>query len=64
AAVRIVTGKWLPWACSFPIIILVTGIFMVHLPNGWFAVGGDFNGIEFNLLLICSPVAIMQEKKS
>ncbi|MBK8885646.1 MAG: hypothetical protein IPN46_03480 [Saprospiraceae bacterium] len=25
---------------------------MVHLPNGWFVVGGGYNGIEYNVLLI------------
>lgn len=61
AAIGIVAGRWLLWVCPLTIIILVAGIFMVHLPNGWFVVGGGFNGIEFNLLLIFVLLAIMFE---
>lgn len=32
--------------------ILIVGIFMVHLPDGWFVVGGGRNGVEFNFLLL------------
>lgn len=32
--------------------VLVAGIFMVHLKDGWFVVGGGRNGVEFNVLLI------------
>lgn len=39
--------------------ILLAGIFMVHLPNGWFVVGGGQNGIEFNFLLIFVLLAIL-----
>lgn len=59
AAVCILTGKWRFWILLFTIFILLTGIFMVHLPQGWFVVGGGFNGIEFNLLLIAALVAIL-----
>jgi putative oxidoreductase len=33
-------------------LILITGIFMVHLKDGWYVVGGGRNGIEFNFLLL------------
>lgn len=41
------------------ILILIVGIFMVHLPDGWFVVGGGRNGVEFNFLLIFALLAIM-----
>jgi putative oxidoreductase len=41
------------------IFILLTGIFMVHLKEGWFVVGGGRNGIEFNFLLIFVLLTIM-----
>lgn len=63
AAVCILIRKWEFWPGLLTLIILVAGIFMVHLPNGWFVVGGGFNGIEFNLLLIAALTAIMFEKK-
>lgn len=40
---------------SFIIItisVFMAGIFMVHLENGWFVVGGGRNGVEYNVLLI------------
>lgn len=44
------------------IAILVAGIFMVHLPHGWFVVGKGTNGIEFNVLLIAALLTIMFPK--
>ncbi len=41
------------------ILIFVIGIFMVHLKEGWFVVGGGRNGIEFNFLLIFVMLTIM-----
>jgi putative oxidoreductase len=38
--------------CSITILILIVGIVLVHFPNGWFVVGGGFNGVEYNFLLI------------
>lgn len=63
AAVCIVIKKWELWPGLLTIIILVAGIFMVHLPNGWFVVGGGFNGIEFNLLLICALAAMLSDSR-
>ncbi len=62
AAGCILLGKWQLWPCLFTILILIIGIFMVHLPNGWFVVGGGFNGVEFNLLLISALIAIIFQK--
>lgn len=62
AAVCIVIRKWVIWTGLFTIIILIAGICMVHLQNGWFVVGGGFNGIEFNVLLVFVLLAIMFEK--
>jgi putative oxidoreductase len=41
------------------IFILVVGIIMVHLKDGWFVVGRGRNGIEFNFLLIFSLLTVM-----
>jgi putative oxidoreductase len=38
--------------CAIEIIILLTGIFLVHWPNGWFTVGAQKGGIEFSIVLI------------
>ncbi len=59
AAICLVIGKWIRPACIVTLLILITGIFMVHLPNGWFVVGGGTNGIEFNFLLIVVLITIL-----
>lgn len=59
AAICLLVEKYVKLACLATIIILIAGIFMVHLPNGWFVVGGGANGIEFNVLLIFALLTIM-----
>ncbi|MBL7704357.1 MAG: DoxX family protein [Taibaiella sp.] len=59
AAICLLVEKYVKWACLVTVIILIAGIVMVHLPNGWFVVGGGTNGIEFNVLLICALLTIM-----
>ena len=52
AAVCLVLNRYVKPAVMVTILILVVGIFMVHLKDGWFVVGGGRNGVEFNFLLI------------
>lgn len=59
AAICLLTEKYVKWAGAITIVILVAGIFMVHLPEGWFVVGGGRNGVEFNFLLIFVLLTIM-----
>jgi len=33
-------------------IIIISGILMVHLPNGWFTVGHGQGGVEYSLLIL------------
>lgn len=51
--------KYVKWASIVTIIILIAGIILVHLKNGWFVVGGGSNGVEFNFLLIIALLTIM-----
>jgi len=44
--------------CVVEIIILLIGIFLVHLPNGWFTVGATAGGIEYSVVLIMVLTAI------
>ena len=59
AAVLLVLNKYVKPAAIVTLLILVVGIFMVHLPDGWYVVGGGRNGVEFNFLLIFVLLAIM-----
>ena len=38
--------------------ILTLGMILVHLPEGWFVVGGGRNGMEYSVFLIVSLLAI------
>ncbi|MGX7668647.1 DoxX family protein [Flavobacterium pedocola] len=58
AAVLLLANRYLKPAAWVTIFILVVGIFMVHLPDGWYVVGGGRNGVEFNFLLIAVLLAI------
>lgn len=51
--------KYVKLAAIVTICILIAGIIMVHLENGWFVVGGGRNGVEFNFLLIIVLLTIM-----
>jgi putative oxidoreductase len=51
-AISLITNKYLKPIALVNIGILLAGIWMVHLPEGWFVIGGGRNGIEYNFLLI------------
>lgn len=59
AAICLLANKYIKPASIITIFILIVGIFMVHLQEGWFVVGGGRNGVEFNFLLIAVLLAIM-----
>lgn len=64
AAICLLLNKYIKLASLVTIGILITGIFMVHLKEGWFVVGGGRNGVEFNFLLIIVLLTIMFSKGS
>ena len=58
-ALLLVLNKFIRWACIITILILITGIILLHFKEGWFVVGGGRNGMEYNFLLICVLLTIM-----
>ncbi|CAN5350768.1 hypothetical protein BH09BAC3_BH09BAC3_08820 [soil metagenome] len=62
AAVCLLLDQYVKWACLITIAILVVGIFMVHLKEGWYVVGGGRNGVEFNFLLIAVMISLILSK--
>jgi putative oxidoreductase len=44
--------------CLGEIIILLTGIVIVHWQNGWFVVGKTLGGIEYSVVLIMILISI------
>ena len=59
-----VLRKFVTIFCMGEIIILLTGIVIVHSPNGWFVVGKTLGGVEYSVVLITVLAAIyIAEKK-
>ncbi|MFZ2784291.1 MAG: hypothetical protein WAZ36_07815 [Sediminibacterium sp.] len=58
-AILLLIKRQINLTCILNILILIMGIILVHLKEGWFVVGGGRNGIEYNFLLICVLVVIM-----
>ncbi len=58
-AILLLLNKYIKPASIITILILIIGIFMVHLPDGWYVVGGGRNGVEFNFLLIAAFLTLM-----
>jgi putative oxidoreductase len=58
-AYSLLTDKYLKATSFITIFILIVGIFMIHIKEGWFVVGGGRNGVEFNVLLIMALLTII-----
>lgn len=52
------TRRWTSLAALGHAGILTLGMILVHLPAGWFVVGGGRNGVEYSVILIVSLLAI------
>lgn len=59
----LVVGRLVTPVAAIQLVILVSGIVMVHAPAGWFVVGGGRNGVEFSILLIACLVAAIVEHR-
>lgn len=57
-SILILFGKLLKFVVPGFILILLTGIVLVHYKEGWFVVGPGRNGMEFSFVLILSLIAI------
>ena len=64
AAILLILNRYLQWAVWPTVAILLVGIFMVHFPNGWFVVGGGYNGIEYNVFLIAVLIQIYLSRQT
>lgn len=53
-----VLRKFVKWFCVGEAIILLTGILIVHSPNGWFVVGKTLGGVEYSVVLIMVLLAV------
>ncbi|RYD63341.1 MAG: DoxX family protein [Sphingomonadales bacterium] len=51
-------GWRVPWLCLGFVCVYLTGLVMVHWPEGWFVVGGGRNGMEYSVLLLVCLIVI------
>lgn len=59
AALCLLLDKYVKLTSFVTILVLLTGIVLIHFEEGWYVVGGGRNGVEFNFLLIFVLLAIM-----
>lgn len=52
--VLMLARRWTSFVALGHAAILTLGMVLVHLPFGWFVVGGGRNGMEYSVLLIVS----------
>jgi putative oxidoreductase len=45
-------GIQVKYCVLFHAIIILTGVFLIHLPQGWFTVGMGTGGVEYSLLIL------------
>lgn len=48
----LIVGYKIKYILPFNFLVILTGIFLVHLKNGYFVVGHGQGGIEYSLLLL------------
>lgn len=46
------SGKWVSYCVIFHAVVIVSGIILIHIPNGWFTVGHGSGGVEYSLLIL------------
>lgn len=51
-ALLLILNRYIKAAALITLPVLLMGIILVHGREGWFVVGGGFNGVEYNVLLI------------
>lgn len=56
--VLMLARRWTSLAALGHAFILTLGMILVHLPAGWFVVGGGRNGMEYSVFLIVSLLAL------
>lgn len=59
AAICLLLDKYIKPAAIVTILVLFTGIVMLHFKEGWFVIGGGRNGWEYSFLLIVVLISIM-----
>lgn len=51
-------GRFVQYCVIFHAAVIVGGIFLVHIPEGWFVVGHGSGGVEYSLLILAVLIFI------
>lgn len=60
--VFLLLGYKVKYVVAFNFLVIASGIFLVHLKNGWFVVGHGENGVEFSLLILTVLIFIYNQE--
>ncbi|MCJ8319801.1 MAG: DoxX family protein [Colwellia sp.] len=58
-SVALVFRRFVVFACIGHIFILIMGIWLSHIPHGWYVVGPGSGGMEFSVLMITCLLATL-----
>ena len=59
SSVALFFNRFVVPACICHIIVLVTGIILIHADDGWFVVGPGRDGVEYSVMLIACLTAVL-----
>lgn len=51
-------GIKIRYCVIFHSIIIIAGLFLIHIPNGWFVVGHGTGGAEYSVLLLFALLSV------
>ena len=55
----LVAGFFVRWISLAWMLVIIPGIFMVHLQHGWYVVGPSTGGVEYSLLILTCLVVLV-----
>ena len=59
SSIALVVNRFVVPACIAHIIVLLTGIILIHAEDGWFVVGPGQDGMEYSVTLIACLSAVL-----
>ena len=59
SSVALVLNRLVVPACIAHIMVLLTGIILIHAEDGWFVVGPGQDGVEYSVTLIACLMAVL-----
>ncbi|MEQ9376063.1 MAG: DoxX family protein [Imperialibacter sp.] len=60
--ITLAIGFFQKWISLTWLLVIVPGIFLVHLPNGWYVVGPGTGGVEYSCLIVVCLVVLAADR--